>query len=137
MLAKFPFVALIVSRPWYLSCQSRRDHAGYPLALVRFAGGRRAISRAGLGPPSWAAMTIFGLQGGGHQTRHLAPAYPHSPCWPGADPRLKTAGLVAVVALIGYGMSNALVCDPRNAQSGRFQTSTAGIVVRNPSETPR
>ena len=68
-----------------------------------------------------------------------------SPCLPRTrpagrrtDPRLKTAGLVAIVALIGYGMSNALVyAILETPDLADFQTSTAGIVVRNLSETPQ
>lgn len=141
MLAKFPFVALIVARPWYFYLVNLV--AITPVYLLALDALRRRQARD-LTPALWflvfwTAMTVFGLQGGGYQTRYLAPAYPALALLAAEPiPRLKTAGLLAVVALIGYGMSNGLVYAILETPNlADFQTSAAGIVVRNLSETPQ
>ena len=141
MIAKFPFVAQIVSRPWYYYLANLV--AMVPVYLLALdALRRRAPVDLALGlwfAAFWLVMTVFGLQGGGYQTRYIAPAYPALAVLAAVPiPRLKTPALLGVIALIGYGMSNALlygVIDAANVAD--FQSSAAGLVVRALRDVPR
>jgi hypothetical protein len=141
MIAKFPFVAEIVARPWYFYLVNVVAISPvYVLALDALRQKQlRDLAPALWFLAFWAAMTGFGLRGGGYQTRYVAPAYPALALLAAEPiPRLKTAGLLVVVALIGYGMSNGLlyaVIDTPNVAD--FQASAAGLVIRNLREVPR
>ncbi len=138
MVARFPFVAEAVARPWY----------SYPLTLVTITPvyllalgavwrrQTRDLPVAAWFVAFWVGATAFGLAGGGYQTRYLAPAYPALALIT-ADQisRLRAPAMVGAVALVGYGMMNGLlyaVLDTPHVDD--FTVSAAGIVLQSIGE---
>ena len=140
MIAQFPFVAAIVARPWYFYLVNLI--ATTPIYLLALDALRRRQPRdLALGLwfiAFWGAMTIFGLQGGGYQTRYISPGYPALALLAAEPiPRLKTAGLLVVMALVGYGMCNALLYAVLQTPTlADYQGSVAWVVVRTLREIP-
>jgi 4-amino-4-deoxy-L-arabinose transferase-like glycosyltransferase len=134
MIAKFPFVAQIVARPWYFYVVNLA--AITPVYVLALDAVRRRQARdlpLGLWfVVFWVAATAFGLAGGGYQTRYLAPGYPALALLTAQRiPRLGTPGMLAVVALVGYGMMNALIYAITDTPDlGDFQFSAATLVVQ-------
>ena len=131
---------LAVHRPWYFYLLTLVVIS--PVYLLAGAAGWRRQPRD-LAPALWfmsfwIAMTLFGLQGGGYQTRYLAPAYPALALLAAEPiPRLRSPGMMAVAALVGYGMMNALmyaVLDTPHLDD--FQFSAAELLVRTFREIP-
>ena len=110
MMQRYPFVAMVVARPWYFYLSSLILFAPvFAIALLRL----RARDRRDLGPALcalafFAAMTVFGPMHGGYQTRYVAPAYPALAVLAGAAmAQLSQPGLIGAAALLGYGLLGA------------------------------
>ena len=125
MMQRYPFVAMAVGRPWHFHVSSLLLFAPvFGLALMRL----RARDARDLGPALcalafFAALTVFGLMRGGYQTRYVAPAYPALAVLAGAAiAQLSGPGLIAAVALVGYGLLGAaeyaIFQTPRHADLG-------------------
>jgi hypothetical protein len=55
-------------------------------------------------------MTWYGLKGGGYVTRYIAPGYPALALLAAKPlPRLRPAGQMVAIVLIGYGMINIMM----------------------------
>jgi hypothetical protein len=114
MIRAQPFIANVVARPWhfYLSNIAAINPL-YLFAIVPLLHPKARELALGTWVVAYlAALMVFGLVGGGYQSRHLAPAYPAlailaaslMPRW-----RLRPASMIGLAALVGYGMMNALV----------------------------
>jgi 4-amino-4-deoxy-L-arabinose transferase-like glycosyltransferase len=110
MMKQAPFVAMAVARPWHFYLSSLLLFAPvFAFALLRL----RARDPRDLGPALCAiaffvAMTVFGMNHGGYQTRYVAPAYPALAVLAGAAiAEFAAPGLIAVAALLGYGLLGA------------------------------
>ena len=133
VLAALPFVREALDRPWYFYLVNLVVIS--PVYLLALGVTRRR--RMNELPvvvwfvAFWIGATTFGLRGGGYQTRYFAPAYPALALL-AAEPiaRFRVGGLAAVVALVGYGMMNALVYavidTPRLAD---FQFSVGTLLI--------
>lgn len=141
MMARFPFVAEIVARPpWFYLQNIVAITPVYLLAL----GALWWRERRDLIPCLWflgffIATTGFGLLGGGYQTRYLAPAYPALALVTANQvPRLGIAGIMSLVALVGYGLMHALLYAVLDApHAADFQISIPTMVARSLSEVGR
>lgn len=140
-LEKFPFVQYSVTRPWYFYLLNIIEIS--PVYVLGLDAIRRRDGRS-IAPALWfvvflIAHTFFGLRGGGYQTRYLAAAYPALALLAAAPiPRFRTAGMIALVGLVGYGVMNAhmyAVLDTPHLDD--FQFSAAELVVRSLREIPR
>jgi hypothetical protein len=133
VLARVPFTAEIVARPWYFYLVN--VVAISPIYLL--AAGAVARRRAGELPIAvwvlafWIGATAFGLRGGGYQSRYLAPAYPALALLAAEPiPSFRAGGLAAVVALAGYGMVNAFIFAVNETPHvADFQFSAATILI--------
>jgi hypothetical protein len=135
-----PFVALTLARSWpyYLTCLAALSPV-YVFALVP-----ASRTKAQDGPlwvwflAFWAGMTSYGLMGGGYVTRYMAPAYPALALLAAKPlPRLRPAGLMAVIALVGYGMINAMMYTiVQGPGCADFTTSAAGLAWHSVHEVP-
>jgi hypothetical protein len=99
-------------RPWpyYLTCLAALSPV-YVFALVP-----ASRTKAQDGPlwiwflSYWAAMTVYGLMGGGYVTRYMAPAYPALALLAAKPmPGLRPAGRIAAFVLVGYGLLNVFL----------------------------
>ncbi len=133
VVAAVPFTALVVDRPWYFYVINLVEITPVYLLALGAALRRRAHELPVVlwVVAFWIGATMFGLRGGGYQTRYLAPAYPALALLAAATiARFRVPGLGLVVALAGYGMMNALMYAVLDTPGlADFQFSAASILL--------